>query len=276
MIYDSASLPVDVQESRRFEWFERPRRSETPEWLNLLKVLSEPAAFIERALTAVDRIQRGMRQPRNTAAIGTNLPGLLATLALRLRGTEVVTVGPFSEPLLSPNRVKGIPGWKHVWLDPALATIPLVQDVGASYVCASQMSTDGMKERFGLFDVIIVTSAESAPVPDLTRGLSETGALIDLTLGNGIAEIWTANPTSGVDVKHQDTFRHDDDDDVHRERATRNLELADALYPGWLSRLMDSLEAPRPGCGPALQPEMSVESWSDGRSRIEKKEHEPI
>lgn len=276
MSYDSVTFAVDAQEPSQLEGTERPRRSETPEWLNLLEVLNEPAALIEKALTAVDRIQRGMRQPRKAAAIGTNLLGLLATLALRVRGAEVVALGPFSEPLLSPNRVKGIPGWKHVWMNPALAAIPLVQEAGASYVCASQMSTDGVKQGFGPFDVIIVTSAESAPVLDLARGLSQTGALIDLTLGNGIAEVWTASPTRSLDVKHQVTFRHDGDDDVHRERATRNLALAETLYPGWLSRLMNSLEAPRAGCGPPLQLDISVKFWSAGKSRIEKKEYEPI
>jgi len=81
---------VDAQEHRRIEWIERPRRSETAEWLNVLKVLNEPAPVMEIALTAADRIQRGMRLPPKAAAIGTNLPGLLATLALRMRGAEVV------------------------------------------------------------------------------------------------------------------------------------------------------------------------------------------
>jgi hypothetical protein len=241
MTYDSVICSVEAREPRRLEWIERPRRSETSEWLNLLNVLNEPAALIERALTAVDRIQRGMRLPLKAAAIGTNLPGLLATLALRARGAEVVTVGPYPEPLLSPNRVQGIPGWKHVWMNPALAAIPLVQEIGASYVSAS----DGVEQRFGPFDVIITTSTESAPVPDLARGLSETGALIDLTLGNGNIEIWTASPTRSLDVKYEVTSRYDGDNAFHCERATRNLALADTLYPGWLARLVDSLEALR-------------------------------
>ena len=121
MTCDSVTFSVGAPEARRFQWIKRPRGSETSEWLNLLKVLNQPATLIERALTAVDRIQCGMRPPRNAAAIGTNLLGLLATLALRLRGAEVVAFGPFSEPLLSPNRVKGVPGWNHVRMNPALA-----------------------------------------------------------------------------------------------------------------------------------------------------------
>jgi hypothetical protein len=276
MTYSSVEFSIGTQEPGRLAWIDRPPRPETSEWLNLLKVLNGPAVLIERALTAVERIQRGTKQTRKAAVIGTDPLGLLTTLALRVRGAEVLTLGPFPEPLLSPNRVKGIPGWKHVWMNPALAAIPLVQDVGARYVFAGQMSTDGMKQRSGRFDVITVTSAESASVPDLAGALSENGALIDLSRGNGMAEIWAVSPTSGLDVRHQVTFCQDGDDGLDRERAAPNLALADLLYPGWLSRLVNSLEAPRSGCGPALQLELSVESLSDGRSRIENKEYEPI
>jgi hypothetical protein len=245
MTYNSVIVSVDSQEPRRLEWIERSRRSETAAWLSVLKVLNEPAALIDRALTAVDRIQRGLRLPLKAAAIGTSLPGLLATLALRMRGAEVVAVGPYPEPLLSPNRLKGIPDWKHVWINPALSAIPLVQEIGASYVGASEISTDGVKQRFGPFDVIITTSAESLPVPYFARELSESGALIDLTRGDGVIEIWTASPAGSSNVNYEVTLRHDSDDGFHRERATRNLALADTLYPGWLARLVDSLEALR-------------------------------
>jgi len=136
MTHDFVTFSIDSQEPRPLEWMEPLRRTETSEWLKLLKTLNEPAARIESALAAVDQIQRGMRLPQKAAAIGTNLPGLLATLALRMRGAEIVAVGPFPEPLLSPNRVKGIPGWKHVWVNPALAAIPLVQEIGAAHLLA--------------------------------------------------------------------------------------------------------------------------------------------
>ncbi len=55
---------VDVDDAGYLDRVE-PTRTEPFEWLNLLDVVTEPAALIERALTEVDSIQRcGMRQPR--------------------------------------------------------------------------------------------------------------------------------------------------------------------------------------------------------------------
>src|SRR5215469_4393696 len=119
------------------------------DWQSLAEVLIEPATLVERGLSGVDRIQGGTKQPRRAAVVGTNMLGVLATLTLRIRSAEVVTLGSMPEPLLSPNRIKGIVGWKHVWMNPALAPIPLMQEAGARYVCASEMSTDDVTRRFG-------------------------------------------------------------------------------------------------------------------------------
>ncbi len=43
----------------------------------------------------------------------------------------------------------------------------------------------------------------------------------------------------------QATFSVGREHRVHTERATRNLALADALYPGWLARLLDSFSEAR-------------------------------
>ena len=163
-------------------------RTEPSEWSSVLEVLTKPAALIEKGLAELDRIQHGIRQPRRAAVVGTNMLGLLATLVLRMRGAEVVTMGSIPEPLLSPNRIKGIAGWKHLWMNPALAPIPLVQETGARYMCASELSTARVAPRFGRFDVTIVSSAGLASVPGLRRGPAETGALVDLSLGNGMIE----------------------------------------------------------------------------------------
>jgi glucose 1-dehydrogenase len=236
--------PTDVEPAGAHDSVGPSFRTEPSEWLSLLEVLTKPAALIDELLAELDRVQRGIRQPRRGAVVGTNMLGLVATLVLRMRGAEVVTIGSLPEPLLSPNRIKGVAGWKHLWMNPALASIPLLQETGARYVCASELSTERLIQRFGPFDVTIVSSAGLAPVPGLTRRLAETGALVDLAR-NGMVEIWTAAPTSSFRVKHQATFRYGGDDRIHSQRATRNLALAEALYPGWLARLMNSLEAPQ-------------------------------
>lgn len=237
-------IPTDADSAASHDRPGPSLRAEPSEWLNLLEALTEPAAFIDKGLAELDRIQGGLRQPRRGAVVGTNMLGLLATLVLRMRGAEVVTIGSIPEPLLSPNRIKGIAGWKHLWMNPVLAPIPLVQETGVTYVCASELSTDRVTRRFGPFDITVVSAAGLASVPVLTRGLAETGALVDLAVGNGMIEIWTVDATRIFRVKHQATFRYGGDDRIHSQRAARNLQLAEALYPGWLARLLQSFEAP--------------------------------
>jgi glucose 1-dehydrogenase len=242
VISNIIEIPTDADSAASRDRLGPSLRAEPSEWLKLLDGLTEPAAFIDKGLAEIDRIQGELRQPRRGAVVGTNMLGLLATLALRMRGAEVVTIGSLPEPLLSPNRIKGITGWKHLWMNPALAPIPLVQETGASYVCASELSTDRVKRRFGPVDVTVVSSAGLASVPGLTRRLAETGALVDLTLGNGEMEMWTATPTPSFLEKHRVTFQVGGVDRVFIERAPRNLAMADALYPGWLERLLESFE----------------------------------
>ena len=232
-------------EGAPMDHMELPRRTDLFEWLRLLDSLTKPTALIERALTEIDSIQGGMRQPCKAAAVGTNMLGMLATLALRMRGAEVVTFGRVPQPLLSPNRVKGIPGWKHIWMSPALAQLPLVEEIGARYASALELSGNGAAHRFGPFDVIILGSAEPSLMPGLTRGLAKAGALLDLAVGEAAIETWTATSTSGFLERRRTTFQLGEDDRVYIERATRNLAMADALYPGWLRRLLQSFDAPR-------------------------------
>lgn len=214
-------------------------RAELVAWRNLLTVLTEPAALVERGLSEADSLQRAVkRQPRKAAVAGTGVSALLATLLLRLRGAEVVTLGRVPQPLFHPSRVKGLTDWKHVWMSAALAKTQLVEETGARYASTSDVSFEGVTQRLGPFDLIVVGEAESSPMRSRARGLAEHGVLVDLSLGNNTIEIWAACPTPSFLVKHRVSFRADADDHAHTERAMRNLALADALYPGWLARLL--------------------------------------
>ena len=223
------------------------RPAQLLEWLNLLDALTEPAALIERGLSEVACLQRcEIRQPCRAAVVGTNTLGLVATLVLQLRGAEVVTLGRVPQPLFSPSRLKGLTDWKPDWMSPEVAKTQLVEETGARYTSTSDVSFEGVARRLGPFDLIIVGEAESSSVRSRARGLAEHGVLVDLSLGNNTMEIWAACPTPNFLVKHQVSFRADADDHAHTERAIRNLALADALYPGWLARLLaNSNECPQ-------------------------------
>ena len=210
-------IPTDADSAASHDRLRPSLRPEPSEWVNLLEVLTEPAAFIDKGLAELDCTQGGLRQPCRGAVVGTNMLSLLATLVLRMRAAEVVALGRIPQPLLSPNRVKGIAGWKHVWMSPALAQLPLVEEIGARYVCACELSVEDVARRFGPFDMTIVRSTDPSLLPGLTTGPAQPGALLDLTLGNGEMEIWTATPTSSFLEKHRVTFQVGGDDRVFIE-----------------------------------------------------------
>ena len=217
------------------------RRPETVGWLHLLKALMEPAVLLERGLSEVDSLQKTLkRQPRKAAVVGTNVPALLATIFLRLRGAEAVTLGSVPQPLFSPSRLKGLPGWKHVWMSPALAQTELVEETGARYASSSDVSFECATERFGPFELIVAAETESSSMLGLARGLANHGVLVDLTLGDNTLETWTACPGRDFLVKHQVTVGAGGTERLLAERATRDLALADALHPGWLARMLES------------------------------------
>jgi hypothetical protein len=123
--------------------------------------------------------------------VGANVPALLATIMLRLRGTDVVTLGRVPQPLFSPSRLKGLTGWKHVWMSPALRQAELVEETGARYTSTSDTSFESATEKFGPFDLIVAASADESSMLSLTRGLAASGVLLDLTLyGDALYPGW--------------------------------------------------------------------------------------
>jgi hypothetical protein len=214
---------------------------EESEWLRLLDVLAKPTELVERGLAETLKIREGLKAgyPRKAAVLGADRLGLLATLLLRLQNIEVVTLGDALQPLLTPRRLQGLPGWRHVRMSPAFDRIQLVEETGARYACVRELSVDRAKRAFGPFDVIVVASTESCSVLKATKGLAEYGVLIDVTGGDGTLEIWAARPTPCFLIRHLVAVNARIDLNLYRQ-VVRDLALADLEHPGWLQALLTS------------------------------------
>ena len=215
---------------------------EESEWLRLLDVLAKPTELVERALAETLKIREGLKAgyPRKAAVLGADRLGLLATLLLRLQNIEVVTLGDALQPLLTPRRLQGLPGWRHVRMSPAFDRIQLVEETGARYACVRELSVDRAKRAFGPFDVIVVASTESCSVLKATKGLAEYGVLIDVTGGDGTLEIWAARPTPCFLIRHLVAVTAARIDLNLYRQVVRDLALADLEHPGWLQALLTS------------------------------------
>ena len=214
---------------------------EESEWLRLLDVLAKPTELVERALAETLKIREGLKAgyPRKAAVLGADRLGLLATLLLRLQNIEVVTLGDALQPLLTPRRLQGLPGWRHVRMSPAFDRIQLVEETGARYACVHELSVDRAERAFGPFDVIVVASTESCSVLKATKGLAECGVLIDVAGCDGTLEIWAARPTPCFLIRHLVAVNARIDLNLYRQ-VVRDLALADLEHPGWLQALLTS------------------------------------
>lgn len=86
-----------------------------PQGLKEVGVLLEPTSVIEKGIAQAYEIQRRLKiwQPKRAAVLGAGTIGLLATLALRLRGFEVCVFARTKPPYLNSNLIKEIGGCYH-------------------------------------------------------------------------------------------------------------------------------------------------------------------
>src|SRR6476660_8960031 len=99
-----------------------------PSGLKEVGVLLEPTTVVEKGITQAYEIQRRLKvwHPRRAAVMGAGTIGLLATLALRLRGLQVTNFGKTPKPYLNSD---------------------LIEAIGATYQSTKEMSIfEGAKE----------------------------------------------------------------------------------------------------------------------------------
>src|SRR5206468_8385734 len=113
-----------------------------PQGLKEVGVLLEPTTVVEKGITQAYEIQRRLRvwRPRRAAVVGAGTIGLLATMALRLRGLEVTTFALNRKPYLNAE---------------------LIEAVGARYVSTKETPLLEGAREFGPFDLIFEATGYS-------------------------------------------------------------------------------------------------------------------
>jgi threonine dehydrogenase-like Zn-dependent dehydrogenase len=188
-----------------------------PERLHEVGVLTEPMSVAQKGIDQVYEIQRRLRvwRPQRAAVLGAGTIGLLATLALRLRGLEVICYSRREPPYLNSE---------------------LVEALGATYVASQQAPL----AELGPFDVIFEATGFSPIVFDAAEALAKNGVLVlaSVTGGSRTVEIDADRFNQGFVLGNKvlvGTVNASRDD---FERGVRDLVAAEALYPGWLGRLL--------------------------------------
>jgi threonine dehydrogenase-like Zn-dependent dehydrogenase len=137
-----------------------------PPLLQEVGVLLEPLSVSEKAIAQAFEIQRRMRvwRPRRAAVLGAGTIGLLAVLALRLRGLDVTCYSRRQAPY---------------------ANSELVEALGARYVSSRDVPLVEAAERHGPFDLILEATGYSPLAFEAMQALGTNGVLVLASITGG-------------------------------------------------------------------------------------------
>jgi threonine dehydrogenase-like Zn-dependent dehydrogenase len=192
-----------------------------PASLGEVAVLLEPTTVVQKGLTQAWEIQRRLKvwRPGRAAVIGAGTIGLLATLALRLRGLDVTTFALKRKPNLNAE---------------------LVEAVGAKYVAVEEASTLDTAQQEGRYDIIFEASGYAPAAFEAMQTLAKNGILVLSSVTGGDHHVDVRADQINLDfvLGNKVMVGTVNANREHFESGVRDLALAAAQFPGWLDRLL--------------------------------------
>lgn len=192
-----------------------------PQGLKEVGVLLEPFTVVEKGIAQAYEIQRRLRvwRPRRAAVMGAGTIGLLATLALRLRGLEVTTFGLTRRPYLNSD---------------------LIEAIGARYESTSDVPILEGAKKHGPFDLIFEATGFSPVVFESMQALGKNGVLVlsSVTGGDRTVEVPADKVNLQFVLGNKVMVGTVNANREYFEMGVRDLAQAEAEYPGWLGRLL--------------------------------------
>jgi glucose 1-dehydrogenase len=194
-----------------------------PDALEDVAILTEPLSCIIKSLRQADAVQARLDlwQPRRALVTGAGTIGLLATLALRLRGIDVTAFARRSPPYRNSD---------------------LLERIGARYVSAGDLELGELVEREGGFDIVFEGSGAPALVEPAVAALAPNGvlALFSVTPGSAPMSVDMARLNQAVVLYNRVIVGSAAAswDDYATAVATIGRAEAGADTRGWLRRLI--------------------------------------
>jgi threonine dehydrogenase-like Zn-dependent dehydrogenase len=192
-----------------------------PQGLKKIGVLLEPFTVVQKGIAQACEIQRRLKvwRPRRAAVMGAGTIGLLATLALRLRGLEVTTFALPRKPYLNAD---------------------LIEAVGGRYISTQDSPILEGARLFGPFDLIFEATGFSPIVFEGMQALAKNGVLVLSSVTGGDRRIEVPSDKINLDfvLGNKVMVGTVNANREYFEMGVRDLAQAEAQYPGWLSRLL--------------------------------------
>jgi threonine dehydrogenase-like Zn-dependent dehydrogenase len=192
-----------------------------PAGLRRSGVLLEPTSVVEKGIAQAYEIQRRLRvwRPRRAAVTGAGTIGLLAAMALRLRGLDVTVFGKTPRPHLNSD---------------------LVEAIGARYLATGEVPLLEGARRHGPFDLVFEASGFSPLVFEGMQALAKNGVLVlsSVTGGDRAVEVPADRINLDFVLGNKVMVGTVNANREYFEAGVRDHAQAEAQHPGWLSRLI--------------------------------------
>lgn len=192
-----------------------------PAGLRQVGVLLEPTSVIEKGIAQACEIQRRLRvwRPERAAVLGAGTLGLLATMALRLRGLSVCTFGRTSPPYRNSDLLGGIGGCYHSTKDTSLTEV---------------------SREHGPFDIIFEATGYSPLAFEAMDVLGKNGVLIlsSVTGGDRTVEVPADRINLGFVLGNKVVVGTVNASRENFEAGVRDLAHSELLWGGWLQKLL--------------------------------------
>lgn len=184
-------------------------------------VLLEPTTVVQKGLTQAWEIQRRLKvwRPQRAAVIGAGTIGLLATMALRLRGLEVTAFALKAKPNLNAD---------------------LVEALGARYVAVEETSVRDTATKDGGYDLIFEASGYAPAAFEAMEALAKNGILVLSSVTGGAHHVEVNADRINLDfvLGNKVMVGTVNANREHFESGVRDIALCEAQFPGWLARLL--------------------------------------
>jgi glucose 1-dehydrogenase len=184
-------------------------------------VLLEPTTVVEKGIAQAYEIQRRLRvwRPRKAAVMGAGTIGLLAAMALRLRGLDVTVFGRTAPPYLNSD---------------------LIEALGARYESTATLPILEGERKYGPFDLIFEATGSSAVVFESMQALAKNGVLVlsSVTGGDTMIQVPADRINLQFVLGNKVMVGTVNANREYFEMGVKDLAHAEAQYPGWLERLL--------------------------------------
>jgi threonine dehydrogenase-like Zn-dependent dehydrogenase len=184
-------------------------------------VLLEPTTVAEKGINHAFEIQRRLKvwQPTRACILGSGTVGLLTALVARLRGLELTVYSLPQRPYRNAD---------------------LVEELGGTYISSQDATLAQASDEHGPFDLIVDATGFSPIVWEAAEVLGRNGVLVlaSITGGDRKVEINSDRINQSFVLGNKVMVGTVNAAPADFRSGVDDLIKAEALYPGWLSKLL--------------------------------------